>query len=122
LVISGFQNPKGSLTSRSPENPRSQHQRISGSEDHRERWILRSSDTTRDHRSDRLQSETKRAFNSRDNQMAIGKKTNITKRKQGYLTSLNSVISPQQILDSVSHQKSKIGFKINYHEDDRAFM
>ena len=53
----------------------------------------RSGDTTKitsaqANRRDKLQSETARPTNTRDNQMARGKHKNISNRNQGYLASL----------------------------------
>ena len=60
------------------------HTRISGSQrqlDSQELWH------NQDHRKDELQSDIARAGSTRDNQMAGGKRKNISNKNQGYLAS-----------------------------------
>jgi len=57
-------------------------------------------------RKDKLQSETARPTNTRHKQMLRNKLKNPRNRNQGKLAS--SVFSPQQVMDTPTHQKIKI--------------
>jgi hypothetical protein len=48
----------------------------------------------------------------RDSQMARGKGKNLSNRNQGNLPLQNTVLSPQQVLDTPIHQKSMINIRI----------
>ena len=60
------------------------------------------------HRRGKLQSQTARPANTKDNQMVRGKHKNVSKKNQGDLAHQNPVLPPQQALDTLTHEKSKI--------------
>jgi hypothetical protein len=81
LATPGSQGPRGILTPKGSDTPRS-----SGSQDPRITESQRQLNSE-DNRKDRLQSDITRAGNTRDNQMRGGKWKNISNRNQGYLAS-----------------------------------
>lgn len=55
-----------------------------------------------------LQSETAKPTNTRENQMVRGKYKNLTNRNQDYLAATEPSTPPQQVLDTSTHEESKI--------------
>ena len=74
-----------------------------------ENWSPRSADTgLQTHGRNKLQPEIARTSNNRDYQISNGKCKNLTNRNQDYLASSEPSTPPQQVLDTPTHQKSKI--------------
>lgn len=122
--FTGSQNPRSLVTTdlRVPEaawlpgaltHLGSQDHRIPESQDDKDSWSLRSSDTAR------ITERIERAGSTRDNQMAGGKHKNISNRNQGYLSSSEpkspTMVSPGYMII----QKSKIGLKVTSHDGAR---
>jgi hypothetical protein len=74
---------------------------------------------SQDHRKDRLQSETARAVNNRDNQMARGKLKNIRNKNHDLATSEPNSLTTKS--SGYPHHTYKARFrpKLSFHEDDR---
>jgi hypothetical protein len=81
-------------------------------------WFPRSTDTHfQAHRRDKLKQKTVRPTNTRDNQMAKGKITNISNRTQSYLASSKPHNNKSSILQHT--RKARFVFKIPSHDADR---
>ena len=86
-----------------------------------ESWSLKSVDTgLQTHMRDKLQPETARPTNNRDNQMVKGKHKNLTNRNQGYLASSEPSSPTTESPGYPQHiGKARFRFKITSHDADR---
>jgi hypothetical protein len=72
-------------------------------------------------RRNKLQLETTRTSNTRDYQMVKGKCKNLTNRNQATQQHQNPVLQPQQVLDTPTPRKARLGFKITSQDAGRGF-